>query len=77
MEVKIGVANARELSIETSEAPDEVLGKLSSAIKDEAVFALTDDKDRTVAIPADKVTYLYFTADTGRKVGFGAVTAEN
>ncbi len=72
MEVKIGVQNAaRELSVETEEAPETVLSKLESAIKDEAVFSLTDEKERTVAVPADKVAYLYFTADTGRKVGFG------
>ena len=72
MEVKIGVQNAaRELSVETSEDPDQVLGQLRQAISDDAVFNLTDDKGRTVAVPADKVAYLYFTADTGRKVGFG------
>ncbi len=72
MEVKIGVQNAaRELSVETDQDPDEVLKSLETAISDEAVFSLTDDKGRTVAVPADKVAYLYFTADTGRKVGFG------
>lgn len=78
MEVKIGVQNAaRELSVETSEEPDAVLAKLDAALKDESLFSLTDEKDRTVAVPADKVAYLYFTADTGRKVGFGAVTQQN
>jgi hypothetical protein len=78
MEVKIGVQNAaRELSVETSEQPDAVLAKLDAALKDETVFSLTDDKQRTVAVPADKVAYLYFTADTGRTVGFGAVTQQN
>ena len=74
MEVKIGVQNAaRELSVETDQAPDDVLKSLESSISDETVFSITDDKGRTVAIPADKVAYLYFTADTGRKVGFGLV----
>lgn len=77
MEVKIGVQHAaRELSVETDEAPESVLAKLDTALKDETVFSLTDEKDRTVAVPADKVAYLYFTADSGRKVGFGAVTQE-
>jgi hypothetical protein len=49
------------------------LKSLESAISDEAVFSLTDAKGRTVAVPADKVAYLYFTADSGRKVGFGIV----
>lgn len=72
MEVKIGVQNAaRELSVETDAAPDAVLSQLQQALKDESVFSLTDDKGRTVAVPAERVAYLYFTADTGRKVGFG------
>jgi len=72
MEVKIGVQNAaRELSVETDVEPDSVLESLNQALKDEGLFTLTDDKSRTVAVPADKVAYLYFTADSGRKVGFG------
>jgi hypothetical protein len=74
MEVKIGVQNAaRELSVETDESPDEVLKSLETAISDEAVFSLTDAKGRTVAVPADKVAYLYFTADRAHRVGFGLV----
>jgi len=72
MEVKIGVQNAaRELSVETDVEPDAVLESLNKALQDEGLFTLTDEKGRTVAVPADKVAYLYFTADTGRKVGFG------
>ena len=75
MEVKIGVQNAaRELSVETDEGPDAVLQSLQTALKDEALFSLTDAKGRTVAVPADKVAYLYFTAEAGRKVGFGLVS---
>lgn len=72
MEVKIGVQHvARELSVETSEEPDAILEGLNSALADDAVFSLTDAKGHTVAVPAQKVAYLYFTAETGRKVGFG------
>ena len=78
MEVKIGVQNAaRELSVETDAEPDAVLEQLQQSIKDEVVFSLTDDKGRTVAVPADKVAYLYFTADAGRKVGFGLVPSNS
>lgn len=74
MEVKIGVQNAaRELSVETTQEPDAVLTSLQESLKAETLFSLTDDKGRTVAVPADKVAYLYFTADSGRKVGFGLV----
>lgn len=73
MEVKIGVQNAaRELSVETEDGPDAVLEQLNASLKDESVFSLTDDKGRTVAVPAEKVAYLYFTDDAKRKVGFNA-----
>ena len=72
MEVKIGVQNAsRELSVETDAAPEAVLSELNAAIEKETVFTLSDAKGRTVVVPADKIAYLYFTADSGRKVGFG------
>ena len=82
VEVKIGVQYApRELSVSTEDAPKDVLAALDAALKDDSVFTLTDDKGRTVAVPAAKVAYLDFTSDVGRKVGFGlsageAVTAQ-
>ncbi|TCI98994.1 DUF3107 domain-containing protein [Aeromicrobium sp. IC_218] len=74
MEVKIGVQNAaRELSVETEETPEALLSLLETAIADSKVFSLTDPKGHTVAVPADKVAYLYFTSEAGRpKVGFAA-----
>ncbi|MFT4189557.1 MAG: DUF3107 domain-containing protein [Aeromicrobium sp.] len=74
MEVKIGVQNAgRELSVETGDAPEQVLAALDEALTRKSVFSLTDEKGSTVAVPAEKVAYLYFTADSGRPVGFGQV----
>jgi hypothetical protein len=72
MEVKIGVQNVgRELSVEAESTPKEILEALNSALADDAVFSLTDAKGHTIAVPAQKVAYLYFTAESGRKVGFG------
>ena len=72
MEVKIGVQHvSRELSVETELPPDAILEGLNKALADDALFSLTDAKGHTVAIPAQKVAYLYFTSETGRKVGFG------
>lgn len=72
MEVKIGVQNVgRELSVEAESSPKEILEALNRALADDAVFSLTDAKGHTIAVPAQKVAYLYFTAESGRKVGFG------
>ena len=77
MEVKIGVQHAaRELSVATESAPEDVLKALDTAMKNDAVFTLTDTKGRTVAVPAGKVAYLDFTSDLGRKVGFGLAASE-
>ena len=79
MEVKIGVQYAaRELSVSTEAEPQAVLDQLAKAITDDSVFILTDEKGRTVAVPAARVAYLDFTSDAGRKVGFGlaAVTTK-
>ena len=77
MEVKIGVQYAaRELSVATDAEPDAVLAALSKAIKDDSVFVLTDEKGRTVAVPAARVVYLDFTSDNERKVGFGLAAAK-
>ena len=77
MEVKIGVQYApRELSVSTEDAPQDVLAALDEALKNDSVFTLTDDKGRTVAVPAAKVAYLDFTSDAGRKVGFGLAASE-
>ena len=76
MEVKIGVQHApRELSISTELTSDEVLTALTKAVADEGVFTLNDDKGRTAAVPAERVTYLDFTSDNGRAVGFGLAAA--
>jgi hypothetical protein len=77
VEVKIGVQYApRELSVSTENAPQDVLAALDEALKNDTVFTLTDDKGRTVAVPAARVAYLDFTSDAGRKVGFGLAASE-
>lgn len=72
MEVKIGVQHvARELSVETDLAPDAILEGLNAALSADALFSLTDAKGHTIAVPAQKVAYLYFTSESKGKVGFG------
>lgn len=71
MEVKIGVQNvARELSIDTEDDAKDVQARLAAALEDDGVFTLSDAKGHSIAVPANKVGYLLFAEDTGRKVGF-------
>lgn len=75
VEVRIGVQHSvRELSIETSlgrEAVLEALREVTSSAKDE-LFVLADEHGKSVAVPVDRISYLEFSGDSGRKVGFGA-----
>ncbi len=74
MEVKIGVTHAnRELSLETSQSADNVQKAISEALSgDGRLLVLSDDKGRSVYIPAEKLAYVEILGESGRRVGFGA-----
>ena len=38
---------------------------------DSGLVTLTDDKGRTVVVPAEKLAYVEISGDSGRRVGFG------
>ncbi len=73
MEVKIGVTHAnRELTLESSQSADDVQKAVSEALSEEhGILSLTDDKGRTVFVPATKLAYIEIVGETGRRVGFG------
>ena len=75
MEVKIGVQYApRELSLESSQSPDEVAEAVSAALRaDLGVLTLVDGKGRRVLVPADKLAYVEIAENEQRRVGFGAL----
>ena len=75
MEVKIGVQYApRELSLESSQSPDEVAAAVSEALRaDLGVLTLVDEKGRRVLVPADKLAYVEIAATEQRRVGFAAL----
>ncbi len=75
MEVKIGVQfAARELSLESSQTPDEVARAVSDALKaDLGVLTLVDEKGRRVLVPADKLAYVEIAENEQRRVGFAAL----
>ena len=75
MEVKIGVQYApRELSLESSQTPDEVAKAVDDALRaDIGVLTLVDEKGRRVLVPADKLAYVEIAENEQRRVGFGAL----
>jgi hypothetical protein len=74
VEVRIGVSDAnRELVVESTESRDQVVSALRTALGDtDGVLELTDDRGRTVLVPAAKLSYLELGEDSARRVGFGA-----
>lgn len=73
MEVRIGVQHtAREIVLESDEAPDDVLAKVHAALTDGGVLTLTDDRGRQVFVPADRLAYVEVGAPSSRRVGFGS-----
>jgi hypothetical protein len=75
VEVKIGVQFApRELSLESSQTPEEVAKAVADALKaDLGVLTLVDEKGRRVLVPADKLAYVEIAENEQRRVGFGAL----
>jgi hypothetical protein len=75
VEVKIGVQFApRELSLESSQSPEEVAQAVDAALRaDIGVLTLVDEKGRRVLVPADKLAYVEIAENEQRRVGFGAL----
>jgi len=73
VEIKIGVHDhPRELTIDSDDTVEAIEGLVRAAIVSGEVLRLTDSKDRTVLVPADKVAFVEITAATRGRVGFGS-----
>ncbi|MGH1562116.1 DUF3107 domain-containing protein [Mumia sp. DW29H23] len=72
VDVRIGVQHSpRELSLETTATQDAILQAFKDASAGDGLLALSDDRGRSVVVPVDKISYLEFSGDAGRRVGFG------
>lgn len=78
MEVKIGVLHTpREIVLESSLSQDEVTELVTAALKSvDGALNLTDDKGRSVIVPANLVAYVEIAASERGRVGFSSVVAE-
>jgi hypothetical protein len=77
MEVKIGIQSVpRELVVDTDATAEEVERDLTAALSaadGRAVFALATQKGGRVLVPADKIAFVEFGTEQGRRVGFGNI----
>lgn len=72
MEIKIGVRHiAREIIVETSEAKEILMEKVSKALEDGSLLQIMDDKGNTTLIPGTQIGYVELGSDAKRHVGFG------
>jgi hypothetical protein len=72
VEVKVGVADtARELTINSSQTPEEVESLVAGALKDSTgTLSLVDDKGRRYVVPSARIAYVEIGTADSRKVGF-------
>jgi uncharacterized protein DUF3107 len=72
VEVKVGVADtARELTINSSQTPEEVESLVAHALKDSSgTLTLIDDKGRRYLVPSARVAYVEIGSADSRRVGF-------
>jgi prefoldin subunit 5 len=72
MEVRIGIReNGRDLSFESASTSKELTDQISSAISSGAALVeLTDDKGKTILVPASAIAYVEIGVDQSRRVGF-------
>lgn len=74
MEITIGVRNvAREISLESTQSPEEVLAAVDKALAGSTSLVLEDDKGRHVVVPAGALGYVELGPAEQRRVGFGLV----
>lgn len=74
MEIKLGILQvAREITLESTETPEEVSSRLASALESKGIFELADEKGRKVLVPAERIGYVELGSPNARPVGFGRV----
>ena len=72
MEIKIGIRHiAREIVVETSEAKEILMEKVSKAIEDGSLLQIMDDKGNPTLISGAQIGYVELGSDAKRHVGFG------
>lgn len=72
MEIKVGIQHInREIVFESTETAKAVEDSLVKALKDDALFTVTDERGRKLIIPASSIGYVDLGEESTRRVGFG------
>ncbi len=72
--VHIGISDSsQELHFETELEADKVLALAKASLSDQTILQLTDLKERTILIPATKISYIQIGDGSELKVGFTAL----
>ena len=73
MEVRIGVQHtSREVVIDSTESAENIAKAVDAALNKGVALSLTDEKGRTIVVPAASIAYIDIAATDSRKVGFGS-----
>jgi hypothetical protein len=73
VEVKIGVQHSgRDLTLESTQTPEQVTAAVSEALAAGGLLTLDDDKGRRILVPADRLAYVEIGPVSHRRVGFGS-----
>ena len=71
MEIRIGILHApREVMIDTTATADEVQAAVDAAVSNGTTLRLSDEKGRTVVVPAAHIAYVEMAGPESRRVGF-------
>ncbi len=72
--VRIGISEtSQELHFETNLETAKVISLANDAITGNKTLELTDIKERTILVPAGKISYIEIGDTTDQKVGFTAL----
>ena len=74
MEVKVGLQNVtREITVETDETAAQVLESFTTALAEDGMLTLTDNKGGSILVRAGVIAYLDLGKEQSRRVGFGEI----
>lgn len=73
MEIRIGIANAREITFDSAESADDVRKNVDEALgSGAATLTFTDNKGSVFIVPTAGIAFVEIGAEETRRVGFFA-----